>query len=503
MALRLRPPSMQTQELALAGALALIAVASLALRTDALDIGYWIDEAISVGIASHDLSDIPRTLREDGSPPLYYLLLHGWMDVVGSGEAATRALSLVFAFLAVPAAWWAGRAVFGGRAAWLAAVGAAGCPFLTHYAQETRMYSLVALLSIVASAAFVLAFVHGRRRHLVTLVLALALVLYTHNWGLFLVAGMSVAWLGLWHSGKVRPRDGWLVIGTVALLYAPWVPSLISQALHTGAPWAERPSPAHLLGVPGRLFGDFAVPLLAFPLARALREPSERRETILVLGLVAGAAVMLAWLLSQAQPLWASRYLAVVFGPLLLVLAGGLARGGRWTAAALAGVALIWLLSGPPDVKSNARTVADKVAPTLQVGDFVVCTQPEQVPVLDRYLPPGLLYFTPTGFVPDPRVADWRDTVARLRAARVENDLDPVVAAMVPGQRLLLVTPVVERRPSQAPYSRVVRMRSRQWRAALRADPRLRPIAAAPASTFPRRPAAVRAEVFVRVSGRA
>ena len=40
-----------------------------------------------------------------------------------------------------------GSALFGRRAGALAAMGAAGCPFLTYYAQEARMYSLVAVLS--------------------------------------------------------------------------------------------------------------------------------------------------------------------------------------------------------------------------------------------------------------------------------------------------------------------------------------------------------------------
>src|SRR5262245_28481434 len=101
-------------------ALLVLTAASVALRTGALDAGFWIDEAIAVGIASHDPGEIPGLLRQDGSPPLYYLLLHGWMTLVGDGEAATRSLSLIFGAAAVPAAWWAG-----GR--WAAAI-VAVCP---------------------------------------------------------------------------------------------------------------------------------------------------------------------------------------------------------------------------------------------------------------------------------------------------------------------------------------------------------------------------------------
>src|SRR5687767_1075966 len=128
-------------------ALLVLTAASVALRTGALDAGYWIDEAIAVGIASHQPGEIPGLLRQDGSPPLYYLLLHAWMGLAGSGEAATRVLSLAFAALAVPAAWWSAAVVGGRRAGTVAAAIVAICPFFTYYAQEARMYTLVAVLS--------------------------------------------------------------------------------------------------------------------------------------------------------------------------------------------------------------------------------------------------------------------------------------------------------------------------------------------------------------------
>ena len=34
----------------------------------------WLDEALSVNIASLPLGDIPDALRQDGHPPLYYLV---------------------------------------------------------------------------------------------------------------------------------------------------------------------------------------------------------------------------------------------------------------------------------------------------------------------------------------------------------------------------------------------------------------------------------------------
>jgi mannosyltransferase len=441
-------------------ALALATAASAALRTGAMDAGYWIDEAISVGIASRDLFEIPRSLRLDGSPPLYYLLLHGWMQLVGTGEAATRALSLIFALLAIPVAWWAAGAVSDRRAAALAAAVAAGCPFLTYYGQETRMYSLVAVLSLLACTSFVLAFVRGRRRHVVLLGMWLTLLLYTHNWALFLAGGMAISWTALWRAGIVEGRDGALLGAAVLAAYAPWIPSVMFQAAHTGAPWSARPSLLWLIPV----------------LVAALRP---RDDAVRALTVLAAATFGLAWIGSQLEPAWSLRYFAVLLGPLLLI---------RHSAAALAVVAVIWLLSAPPAVKSNVRTLAAVVQP----GDLVVSTQPEQVPVLHRYLPVGVVYLTPLGIVPDAAVVDWRDALAQLRAGRAERRLIPVLDHLARGQRVVLITPVPKR--SRAPWTRVVQRRTREWRAALRADPRLRSLGRM--ASFPPGRSGVRAEIF-------
>ena len=131
--------------------------------------------------------------------------------------------------------------------------------------------------------------------------------------------------------------------------------------------------------------------------------------------------VSLAWVCSQIQPAWATRYLAVVLGPVLLALASVVSRGARWTFLALVGVAVVWLMSGPPPIKSNVRTVSTSVAPQIRPGDLVVATQPEQVPALYRYLPEGVVYRTPIGLVLDPRQTDWRNGLARMRAGQAET----------------------------------------------------------------------------------
>ena len=106
----------------------------------------------------------------------------------------------------------------------------------------------------------------------------------------------------------------------------------------------------------------------------------------IALATVALASLLVPWLISQANPAWSLRYTAVAVGPLLLLAALGTARAGRLGIAAVAITALVWLAFNPPSTKSNVHSVAEAIAPSLQPGDTVISTQPEQVPVLHYYL---------------------------------------------------------------------------------------------------------------------
>ena len=328
----------------------------------------------------------------------------------------------------------------------------------------------------------------------------MTLLLYTHAWGMYLAVAMACAWIVLWRRGRVSGRDGLLVGGAVLLLYAPWIPTLISQAQHTAAPWSDRPTPMYLFWIPFTLFGEdhrmWATPLLALAVLAALRRVSDRDGAIRLLAGIAVGAALAAWLGSQIEPAWANRYFAVLLGPLVLAIAAVLSRGARLSAIALVGVAAIWLVNAPIAERSNVRTVAAEVTPVIRAGDVVASTQPEQVPVLSRYLPSGVLYVTPLGMVFDERVTDWRNGLDRLRAGKPGRDLLPLLGRLGPGRRILLVTPVPNRPLSQSPWKRAIRARTREWHKVLSHDPRLREIEAPRTGPLKRLRSTVRAEVF-------
>jgi mannosyltransferase len=480
-----------------AGLLTLIAV-SVLLRTAEMGTHFWIDEGLSVGIAGHALTDIPSVLLQDGSPPLYYLLLHVWISLVGDGEAATHWMSLIFAVACIPVGFWAGRSLFDRATGWTVALLTAICPFLTSYAQETRMYSLVVLLGMVATACFLHAFVfaHPGLRYRVGFGVAMAALLYTHNWAFFLgaafVAVLALAWRAV-PSGSPRRRglvrDALVGFGITAVLYLPWVPNLISQTLHTGAPWAQAPSPHTLLHAPDMLLGGLAgsvTVLLAAGaglLALSGTGRLERRLVVPALVILAVAPIVLAWLLSQVSPAWATRYLAIAVAPMLLMAAVGLRRGGRLGLVGLALLVAIWASSGAPSAKSNAHYVAQTLGAQLHRGDLVISTQPEQTSVLAYYLPKdlGLTFATPFGVQRDIGITDWRDGAEHFDRTGVNTQLLPLLRRLPVGAQILLVRPIISV-PTRwtAPWTSRVRDRSMEYEGVMRGDPRLQLTAIVP-----------------------
>ena len=499
--------------------LGLLVALSLKVRTTELSVGYWVDEGLSIGIADRPLTDIPGILRQDGSPPLYYMLLHLWMLVAGSGEKATHTLSLIFATLTIPVAFFGVDAIFGRRAAWIVGLLAALNPFLTTYGQETRMYSLVVLLGMLATLLFLYAFTRDEppgKRWPIAFGLVLAAQLYTHNWALFFGMALGFAFLALlWLAPKPerrqKLRDGLLGFGIPALLYLPWLPTLLFQAAHTGAPWSGQPDRDSLLEVPHRLLAKNAwlivvvaawAGVVALLKAREGRTLSPQARAVVAVAIVSVGTVLLAWLSSQFSPAWANRYLAVAIPPVLVWVAAGLAHARSAGIAGLVVVALLWYNDEPPGLKSNVREVAAAIGPSLAPGDVVVSTQPEQIPVLEHYLPDGLRYATLTGYVGDTGVTDWRDGVERLERTTPQRDLKPILDDLPPGRRLVLVTPIIfDMGRWGAPWTSLVRVRSEAFSQYVTNDERFRTVAIYPPVPRETRPNPVAATVLVKTAG--
>jgi mannosyltransferase len=481
-----------------AAVLVVLLAVSLFLRTDSLGESLWMDEGLSIGIASQPLFDIPGVLEVDGSPPLYYMLLSVWMDLVGNGPGETQALSVFISLLAVPGGMWAGWSLFGRRAGLICAALCAVNPFLTQFAQETRMYSLMLVLSLLATAAFLHVFAFGRRRYLPLFFVLLALMLYTHNWGLFLGVGLVCALVPCWYVSENRHsfwKDALIGFGGAGLLYLPWLPTLLHQIQHTGAPWLNPPNFGAPVQISKSLLGG-GTPTVALVLAGgsglaavlARRVEDKERTAVLAGAVTVLGTLAVAWLVSQVSPAWTTRYLGVLLGPMLLIAALGIARAGTLGIVALVIILGIWAIprSYGLENKSNASDLRRDAVPELREGDLVLSMQPEQGPLLAYHLEdlggaPKLQFGSPLGLMENDRVMDWTDGFERLEEATPATNLTPLLDSLPTGGRVLIVHPVTSRADDwDAPWTQLVRRRAAQWGAALAADERFEKVGPVP-----------------------
>ena len=395
----------------------------------------WLDETLSVEIARLPLAELPAALRQDGAPPVYYLLLHAWMAVFGTGTIAVRLLTVCLAPAAVVLVWVVGRrcaGLAGGRAA---VVVLATLPWSMRFFSETRMYGLVVVLVLLGVLVLLRVRQAPGRGPVALLAVVVATLLLTHYWSLFLLAA-----IGLWHlpaavrqlRGRTFGPEGRVVAGLVAggVLFTPWLPTFVFQAAHTGAPWAVPPGIVTLLITPTFWGGGWLGWrwLLAAVLVPLVVLGARRRGAGRALAAVAGATLLLAW--AQTATLggaYTGRYTAVAVPLVCLAAALGAAAlpGPRRPLLALALVATIGTASGVTAAASPRTTAAGAVAALRAAaapGALVVACPDQLAPAVARLLGPTYQQVVYPTLGPPQRI-DWVDYAARQAAA------DPVEVA--------------------------------------------------------------------------
>ncbi len=407
----------------------------------------WLDEALTVNIASVPLSQLTEALRRDGSPPLYYAVLHFWMQIFGDGTIAVRALSGVCSVACLPLAWRVGERVGGRTVATSFLVLLALSPFAVQYATEARMYSMAMLLVLAGGLAIANLLERPSRGLCVAVAFVTGALLLTHYYALYTVAavGLVLAWHAWRGEERAGARRALLSMVAGSLLFLPWVPVLLYQAAHTGAPWGSTgrgvrtvidtlgvlisgyrdAGPVPLLLAVGLIalavFGR-AVGRRRFEIDLVGREPGRTLAVMTFGGLLLAVAV--SDLTGQA---YVPRYASIVFPGVLLVVAVGVASFGdaRLRLAALVVMAGIGVAGIHPVMayeRTQAADVARQIRAEAQPGDVVVYCPDQLGPSVSRLLPDslGLTQITyPKAH--SPKLVDWIDYRATIRKTDVSR----------------------------------------------------------------------------------
>ncbi len=219
----------------------------------------WFDEGYTAWAISQPIHGIIKVIRLDTAPPLYYILLHGWTCLFGRSEAALRSMSALMASLALLVFVAITQKIFKTPWARAAAVSLFSFSFMQiAYAHEARFYAMLTLLGALDLYLVLLMCQRATALRIVATTLAWSASLYTNNMMAVYLACLAGCWLIL--PGKQSLSRRLAGIATVsilsAIIFSPWVPTLVHQAIRLKAGfWPAVPDRWALLRTIGVMAG--------------------------------------------------------------------------------------------------------------------------------------------------------------------------------------------------------------------------------------------------------
>ncbi len=442
--------------------------------------GLWFDEADLVMRARQPLPDLLRNFLSPGeNGPLYTFGMALWVKVLGTSEVAVRLPSAIAGTLAIPAMYGLGRALRSPRLGLIAAALLTVSPYAHWYAQDAKMYSLLILLTIVATWVLLVAIRRGGAAWIVYGIVA-ALTLGIHATFLLALAAHAVIATRLWRAGYgVRPagrqaRGLAILIGVAALPLLIWGAIF---AVRNGPTWQVKATPWALLH---RMLVEFSVThragdatqawgaslyvvfaalgvVLTWRAGKGGAFPP--RLALLIVGAMTAVPSVLFMLLSLQRAVFEPRYLIVALPGFLLLAALGIDGLLRWRPTWLlagAGGIAVLIVTGIPLRDVNFSTVPQKedwreayrhLAEHARAGDGVVIYPGYLRSTYDYYAMQfpalrNLSVVTPPSLAPGTEISD--------------RALEAFFTANTQGWERAWLVESPERAPSQDPDGRIL-----------------------------------------------
>ncbi len=192
----------------------------------------WEDEAISIAIASAPNNSFWNVIIRDIHPPLYYLILRGWIILFGKSVFSTRLLSVLFSILTFPVLYLIGKEIKDEKLGLIVIFLYSLSPFSIFYANEVRAYSLIHLLFTICLYFAILCIKDPiKLRNYLYLSITGATLIYTHYIGFIYFGILLIGLLIFNRKEKVIYRKVILTILITVASYIPWLPYAVQDFL--------------------------------------------------------------------------------------------------------------------------------------------------------------------------------------------------------------------------------------------------------------------------------
>ena len=369
-----------------------------------------LDEAQSLFQVSRDIPGLMNLVGQDVHVPGYHLLLHYWLILFGNlGDQiiVARYLSLVFLVALIPSIYILVRQVFNRRVAMLAAILVSISPFLQWYGSEARMYSMLALITVLHQIVFLKVFRKGHAAHWVWFVVTAIIGLYTHYFFGFVLVTEALFYF-IYRKRFLPGSLSKFIIAAVLSLsaLAPWLLFVKSLGLASNTqPYLPVPSSGDLFNTYAQFIFGFQVDylntiiislwpgivILAF---WALRKNHRLTPELFFFMLAAVLPVLAAFIISiLVKPFFLSRYLVVSLPAMFILLSWFLSiypkiiRRVMQTGLIVVTVALlvIEIISPNTPVKEDYKQAVSYLYANASSQDVIVASAPFTIYPIEYY----------------------------------------------------------------------------------------------------------------------
>lgn len=237
----------------------------------------WHDEGYTMWLLKYNPIEIIERTARDVHPPGYYLIAKPWIMIFGTSAFSVRFLSLLFSLGIVYLVYKIVEKIFDDRAAFWASMLVALSPFMVRFAQEARMYGVVAFFTTLATY-FLVKFIqeknppsskgYGRAGNwaLIFYALSMTVAIYTQYYAFFIiliqwiiVAAVTPGFFTFKWGKLFKKRLGvfnykwWLAGLAPVILYLPWFPIAYKQVTRVGVSYWIKPEWINARTIPNNL----------------------------------------------------------------------------------------------------------------------------------------------------------------------------------------------------------------------------------------------------------
>jgi len=366
-----------------------------------------LDESQSLFQVSRNIPGLLNLVAQDVHVPGYHLLLHFWILLFGSDITTARYLSIIFFVATIPVVYLLGKNVFSRRVGLFAALLIAISPFMLWYGAVARMYSMLALVTVVHQLFFVKIYKTGKPIYWIGYFFMTIIGLYTHYFFSFVLLTEAIFYI--FYRKRFPPHS--FVKFLISLLiafatFAPWLLYVYRLGLASNdQPYLTIPSSGDLFDAYAQfLFGfqtngisTFIVslwPILVLAAFFTLQRKKRTTPASIFLIFMAVLPVLGAFVISLlVKPFFLSRYLIISLPSLILIFAWVISiypiKIQRIIQAAVVAGTLILLMieiiNPNSPIKEDYKDAVAYVSSQATAQDVIVATAPFTIYPIEYY----------------------------------------------------------------------------------------------------------------------